>query len=241
MKKMNQKINKEAIILFTRVPIPGKTKTRLEKILSPQECAKLHRCFLMDLKAVYEATGKDCFIFYTPAAEAARLISILGEDVPYHPQLGEGLGERMDHALTSVLAMNYHACILIGADIPQICPDDLEEAFDMLQSKDIVLGPTTDQGYYLIGMKQPQPAVFKKLSYGHGNVLETTIGAIQNAGLTYGLIPEHEDIDEPLDLINFHKRVNQQPTLKETFTASYTKELIAVHQEKWKSVECVSQ
>ena len=70
---------KEAIIIFTRVPVPGNTKTRLQKLLRPEECAKLHVCFLKDLKSCCDQLGKDYFVFYTPEGEKARLVQILGK------------------------------------------------------------------------------------------------------------------------------------------------------------------
>ena len=140
---------RRAIIVFTRVPVAGQTKTRLMPYFSPQECAGLHTCFLKDIAGQCQKTQADLYICYTPDDKGAALKTVFGDDKIYFPQMGESLGERMYMAIQRVLAKDYGSCVLIGTDVPEIKQADLDYAFRLLDVHDIVLGPTQDGGYYL--------------------------------------------------------------------------------------------
>ena len=162
---------RRAIIVFTRVPVAGQTKTRLMPYFSPQECAGLHTCFLKDIAGQCQKTQADLYICYTPDDKGAALKNIFGDDKIYFPQMGESLGERMYMAIQRVLAKDYGSCVLIGTDVPEIKQAELDYAFRLLDVHDIVLGPTQDGGYYLVGMKKPVREVFEKQTYSHASVL----------------------------------------------------------------------
>lgn len=149
---------KKAIILFTRAPLPGKTKTRMMPELSPKACARLHACFLKDIGQETEKTGADLFICYTPVGKEEILRPLLPASASYFPQVGDGLGERMHRAFCRVFEKGYDACLLLGSDVPEVQAEDLKQAFSLLEHHDVVLGPTTDGGYYLAGMKSRRPA-----------------------------------------------------------------------------------
>ena len=151
---------REAIIIFTRVPIPGRTKTRLQGFLTKDQCAQIHKNFLKDIKKICEKLNKDIFVFYTPEDKDNILKDILGEKCNYKIQQGNDLGEKMYNAIDYVLSKKYKSCILIGTDIPYLKKEDLSKAFKILRKKDVVLGPTEDKGYYLVGMKKSNKAVF---------------------------------------------------------------------------------
>lgn len=220
------KAGKEAVLLFTRAPIPGKTKTRLQKLLTPEECAGLHTRFLMDLKICCEQTGVDYFVFLTPEGEDEKIAEIFGYNVKCLPQRGDSLGMRMHNAISEALSMGYGACVLMGADIPEMRPRDIMAAFAILKDRDVVLGPTLDGGYCLVGMKEPCAAVFQNQTYGCGSVLENTTAAIESAGLTCGFIQAHGDIDEPEDILNYQEKVGRKEISGKTHTSKYIAELI---------------
>jgi len=224
---------KEAIILFTRVPVAGKTKTRLQTLFSPQECAQLHRCFLKDIKKSCESTGRDCFVFYTPHGKENILYPLLGKDKKYVIQEGNSLGARMYNAIEHVLESGYDSCVLIGSDIPELESSDLVNAFESLRSSDVVLGPTTDYGYYLAGMKKPYRQIFDNQIYGYGSVLKNTIEAVKLAGLSYKLINPHTDIDESEDVFNLKKRLDMRGPYKNKHTARYVQYLAKEYEDRW--------
>ena len=138
---------KEAIIIFTRVPIPGQTKTRLQSFLTKSQCGEIHKNFLKDIKFTCEKLNRDIFVFYTPEDKNNILKPILGYKYKYKIQEGNDLGQKMYNAINYVLSKKYNSCILIGTDIPYLKEEDLKNAFKILRDKDIVLGPTMDKGY----------------------------------------------------------------------------------------------
>jgi len=197
---------KEAIIIFTRVPIAGETKTRMMPHLTAKECANLHVCFLKDIAAECKKTGKDIYVFYTPEKKANILVSVFGVQVQYRSQYGQNLGERMKNAFQAVFQEGYGVCVLIGSDVPEVREKNLNQAFSVLDFKDVVFGPAGDGGYYLLGMKQLHTTVFENQTYGHDSVLVNSVRALKAKNLTVGYSKVLQDMDTAEDLRNFLKR-----------------------------------
>ena len=212
---------KRAVIIFTRVPEPGKTKTRMMPHLSPVQCARLHTCFLKDIVMECRNGGEDVFVSYTPEEGWKTLKNILGEVKGWIPQTGKHLGERMYGAMKEVLDQKYDSCLLIGADVPELEVKILKKAFALLETEDVVFGKTVDGGYYLTGMKQPVKEAFSLDTYGHGKVLEETVLKIESAGFSVGFTDTLSDMDTPKDLRGYKKRMLEDVRLKESFTGRY--------------------
>lgn len=214
---------KRAVIVFTRVPLPGQTKTRMMPYLSARQCVCLHQCFLKDIKNTCKDVSADVFVCYTPEGEEGFLYPLLGKEAVYFPQKGEGLGERMYCAIETVLQKGYEACVLIGTDVPEIRAKHLADAFAMLatESKDVVFGPTEDGGYYLVGMKKPYREVFERQTYGYGNVLENTIRRLEERKFRTGCIEQLQDMDTREDLQGYRERMRQNKELQRTETGRY--------------------
>lgn len=215
---------REAVILFTRVPLPGQTKTRLSPCYSGAECAALHTAFLRDEAAACDACGRDVFVYFTPEGEAPRLREILGDSRRLRPQRGGGLGEKMNNAMAEVLAAGYDACALMGADIPELRRADIDAAFAALADADAALIPTADGGYCLAAMKRPIPAMFENQTYGTGTVLEQTVRAIADAGLRAAVLPPLHDVDTPEDLRALRARICADDASARTHTRRYLEE-----------------
>lgn len=211
---------KSALICFTRVPKPGVTKTRLLPILTGDQCAKLHTSFLQDLASVYDAVDADLFVAYTDDPQWEMLKEVFPNAAGFFPQQGADLGEKMYQAICHVLNMGYDAVVLTGADLPLMRPAHLESGFAALATSDIAIGPTSDGGYYLVGMKIPHRAIFENQSYGGSTVLENTIAAGERSGLTVALALPCDDVDTPEDLRNLMTQL-----CAETATFRYLHEL----------------
>lgn len=190
---------KKAVICFTRVPRPGRTKTRLMPYLSGEQCVALHWAFLRDLSAIYERLDADLFVAHTPDPGWEDLKDVFSTE-NFFPQEGGGLGEKMDHALSRVLSLGYDRVILTGADLPLMTADHLRSGFSALEKADITLGPTSDGGYYLVGAKEPSPFLFEKQTYDCGNVYDNTTAAAHAAGRTIAPALPCDDVDTPEDL-----------------------------------------
>ena len=235
---------KKAIIIFTRVPFPGQTKTRMMPYLSEKECADLHGCFLKDIGAECQKVDADLFVYYTDdrkqnlewdgekdnfwKRKRRTLVECFGKKALYRTQSGESLGDRMYQAIEEVLEKGYNECILIGTDIPEIHKNDLELAFRILEERDVVFGPTQDGGYYLVGMKKPMKEVFSIKAYGHGSVLEDTLRGLKELELTTGCVRTLSDMDTPEDLKAYRKRMRDQKHLQKSHTGSYVAELARI-------------
>lgn len=190
---------KNALICFTRVPRPGTTKTRLLPVLSPDQCAQLHWCFLRDLAETYRKLDVHLFVAYTPDPGWEELKTLF-PDAGFFVQKGTDLGEKMYRAIRTVLKLGYESVVLTGTDLPLMGAAHLESGFAALENSDIAIGPTPDGGYYLIGMKQAHKAVFHVEGYGGSSVFENTVAAAKAAGLTVAEALPCEDVDTPEDL-----------------------------------------
>lgn len=157
---------KQALICFTRVPKPGRTKTRLMGLLTPEQCVELHTAFLRDLAVVYDKLEMPLYVAYTDDPDCGMLGKIFFHAEGFFPQTGETLGDKMANAIAYVLSQGFDAVVLTGVDPPMITSGHLETGFEALTTADIAIGPTVDGGYYLIGMKQSHPEVFRVPGYG---------------------------------------------------------------------------
>lgn len=198
---------KNALICFTRVPKPGQTKTRLLPVLKPQQCVELHWAFLNDLADVYQHVSAHLFVCYVPDPDWESLKSVF-PNAGFIPQKGSDLGEKMYRAIRDVTGLGYESVVLTGADLPMMTPDHLSSGFDVLATHDVAIGPTSDGGYYLIGMNQPHRDVFHVEGYGGASVFEDTVSAALNAGLSVGTAMTCDDVDTPEDLRNLAKTVH---------------------------------
>lgn len=212
---------KKAVILFTRAPRPGETKTRMMPHLTPVQCARLHTCFLRDIAAQVRVCGADLYVSYTPADGQAELERIIGPAEGWLLQSGDGLGERMFGAIEQVLGRGYGACLLMGTDVPELRSRSLQKAFGELETRDAVFGKTEDGGYYLVGMKRPLKEAFSLHAYGHGKVLEETLEEMERAGLKTGFTDTLADMDTPADLRGYRRRMTADAYLKKSFTGRY--------------------
>ena len=198
-------MNKNALIIFTRIPEAGKTKTRLQKKLSMEECANLHKCLLKDIyDAFINLSDIDIIISHTDEGDLNILKNIFYKENVYIKQYGNNLNEKMYNAIKDTLNLKYDKCILIGTDIPEINGEDIIKAFNLLNSNDFVFGPSYDGGYYLVGMKEANDIIFKS---GSGN-LKDLINILETNNLKYELISKRHDIDEYEYLLDLSKRIN---------------------------------
>ncbi len=191
---------KKAWICLTRVPEPGRTKTRLLPLLTAEECAALHTAFLRDLAELSGQVEADLFVAYTSVGDWGVLREIFPDAADFFPQEGAELGARMHNAMAEVLSRGYEKCVLTGSDLPRMTAAHVESGFRALDAADAVLGPAADGGYYLVGLKKPCAALFENQTYGHGSVLEATAAAAKRAGCTVAQALPCSDVDTPEEL-----------------------------------------
>lgn len=200
----------DSLLVVAKQPVPGRAKTRLCPPLSPIQAAELYECFLRDtLDVMRRVPNVQRVVCYLPD-EAREYFSRLAPDMEQTRQRGESLGERLDHLLTAALAGGSARAAVIGSDSPNLPEDYVARAFDQLSEADVVLGPTQDGGYYLIGMKQPQPLLLRQVQMSTSHVLADTLALAQALDLSVSLLPAWYDIDTIEDLYRLECEINKK-------------------------------
>jgi rSAM/selenodomain-associated transferase 1 len=209
-----------ALVMLTKAPQPGQSKTRLVPPLSYAEAAELARALLLDqLESLTTFHGARLFIAFTPETAAGFFEGFISQGFTSFAQRGGSLGERMSHAFEHLFASAFEKVILIGSDLPTLPVKFFHQAYAWLEkSADVVLGPSADGGYYLIGMKRMIPAIFDSIAWSSADVLSQTIHKLDNLGLRHELLSEWYDIDTAKDLERLQsQRVNSEVAMKNTF------------------------
>ncbi|MXW63721.1 MAG: glycosyltransferase [Bacteroidetes bacterium SB0662_bin_6] len=205
-----------ALIVFAKPPVPGRVKTRLTPPLSPEDAARLYESFLQDALDQYQGLGVTLRLYLAldgsppgrgiPAQHGDRFAQWgdiytrwVGKNV--FRQKGEGLGERMRQAFEETFAEGHRRVILIGTDHPTLPSAWIREGFSLLEGGDaVVLGPTGDGGFYLIGMNESFSQVFEGMTYSHEAVFEQTAARVASCGASLQMLPEWYDVDTFDDL-----------------------------------------
>lgn len=212
---------KKALIIFTRLPIKKHTKTRLMPYFSPKKCVSLHKAILNDLSLeIKKLKEVDIFIYYdVPKSfpdDISELVDIFGHMYMYKRQYGSDIGEKMYRAMQEVKELGYGAVVLVGSDIPKLGHTDIKKAFTSLTYHDISLGLTQDGGYYLIGMKEIEQAIFGLKSYGNAGVAQQTMAKIKECNKSFDIIGVRRDVDTKEDILYFRDRLRRDKRLKHT-------------------------
>src|SRR5688572_11097193 len=151
------------LLVVAKRPTAGQTKTRLCPPLSHAQAADLYECFLRDtLDVMRKVPGVQCVLGFLPE-NARSYFHQLAPDMELTRQYGASLGERLDHLLREVLANGSQRAVVMDSDSPTLPVEYVSRAFDQLDDADVVIGPTQDGGYYLIGMKHPQPPLLRQV------------------------------------------------------------------------------
>ncbi len=193
---------KHALIIFAKAPIPGEVKTRLCPPLVGDEAASLYGSMVMDtLERCTSLHGFDRYLACTPNVDHAFFKTMAARyKVHLWEQIGTTLGERMNQALTTALDKGYQHALLIGTDLPTFSAQSCPVAINTLKNHDVVFGPTSDGGYYLVGMKHPAPELFRDIPWSTPSVLSVSLDIAQGLGLSVGQLNLQHDIDTIEDL-----------------------------------------
>lgn len=189
----------DALIVFAKRPVPGEVKTRLLPALSAEEAAALYEAFLRDALAAYRRLDVALRLYLSPPA-AALPEGLVPEGVSVHWQQGDGLGARMERAFVETFAAGAERAVIIGTDHPTLPLAFVAEAFARLEGpEDVTIGPSDDGGYYLLGMRDFHPQLFRGMTYSHDRVFEETLARVPD-GATPVILPLWYDVDTPESL-----------------------------------------
>lgn len=195
-----------ALTIMAKAPRPGKVKTRLSPPLTPDQAAAINVCFLRDTTENIASLAADraCagVISYTPVGEEHLFEGLFPPGYMLLAQRGVGFGERLLTTAQDLFKCGFSSVCLIDSDSPTVPRAAFAMAVDALQQPGdrIVLGPSQDGGYYLIGMKRAHPSPFENISWSTASVFTETTAAIQNIGVELVCLPLWYDVDDAATL-----------------------------------------
>jgi uncharacterized protein len=195
-----------AFAVMVKAPRGGEVKTRLVPPLRPEEAARLSVCFIGDvvanLLAASVSLGTDCFAAYSPPGSEALLRDVLPQRVRLLPPRSVGLAQSLPDAIEDLVTAGYEGACLINADSPTLPTSLLIEAMRKLSAPGdrVVLGPATDGGYYLIGLKHPHRHLFHDIDWSTERVYRQTAERAASLGLELATLPVWYDIDDAASL-----------------------------------------
>jgi rSAM/selenodomain-associated transferase 1 len=180
-----------AVVIFFKNPLPGKTKTRLAQKVGDDLALGIYERLVHRLREGIANTPYPLYVFFSEKIEP-----VYWPSPPFHYRIQEGgdLGERMHLAFEELLD-KYSKVLLIGTDTPVITDILLISAQQMLEEREVVLGPSEDGGYYLIGLKRTQEHLFLEMPWSTDRVLGLTCSRLEQNGISYGLLPVLRDVD----------------------------------------------
>lgn len=198
---------RDHLLLFTRYPEAGATKTRLIPALGPEGAADLQRRLTESMVAEIQLLAARIpvhTVIHYGGGNAEKMAAWLGP-LPCVPQVEGDLGHRMRQALAHSFAGGAERAVLIGSDIPGITATLLAEAFSALARAKTAIGPCRDGGYYLFGLRTDAatavyPLVFERITWSTSQVFTLTCRRLENAALSPAVLPLLSDIDTPEDL-----------------------------------------
>jgi rSAM/selenodomain-associated transferase 1 len=191
-----------ALAVMTKAPKAGRVKTRLTPPLTAEEAAALNVCFLRDTAAAISRTSDEHPAqgvgVYTPVGAEAAYAEILPKEFVLVPQQEGAFGERLFAATEDLLQLGFDSVCLIDSDSPTVPAHAFARAVEHLTAVDdsVVLGPSDDGGYYLIGLKRPHRRLFEQIDWSTERVLEQTIVAAKEMDLSVDLLPTWYDVDD---------------------------------------------
>jgi rSAM/selenodomain-associated transferase 1 len=189
-------MNKNLILVFVRNPELGKVKTRLAKTIGDKDALKIYTILLQHTESVLHKVSSDKVVYYSEEIQS----NDLWDNALYQKKLQKGadLGARMQNAFETAFKDTYEKVVIVGSDLFDLNPNHIKEAFTALENHEVVLGPSLDGGYYLLGMKKMNPTVFKNKQWGTDSVLESTLKNLNQQNVK--LLEALNDIDTFEDL-----------------------------------------
>ncbi len=200
-----------AVAIMARQPAPGAVKTRLRPFLSDNDIAALYESFLRDrIGQVRSLDGAVPVIAYTPA-ESRPFFAELAPDFLLLPQVGDGLSTRLTCIFQQLLDRGHSGVIATDSDSPTLPADHLQRAVDSLAAPgaDVVLGPSDDGGYYLIGLRRLHPAFFDAMPWSTPQVFDETRRRTVELGLPVTALPGWYDVDTPVAFERLRAEINE--------------------------------
>ncbi|MBV9341384.1 MAG: TIGR04282 family arsenosugar biosynthesis glycosyltransferase [Acidobacteria bacterium] len=211
------------LVIMAKAPRPGAVKTRLVSGLSPETVTDFYCCLLGDTVALARSLAGVEVAIMCPESDRSELARLAGDGVSVVSQTGEGLAAGLTSVFAHFAEDHQRRTIAFNSDTPHLPGSALEHAFEMLTIHDIVVGPTHDGGYYLVGAKASHPALFANDEMGTSSALDRLLSRARDLDLSLGLIQPFYDIDVADDLNRLAEELRLAPA-RAPRTARWLKE-----------------
>jgi rSAM/selenodomain-associated transferase 1 len=197
--------------LFAKYWQPGQVKTRLADEIGAERAAEAYSHFVMTLLERLSGCGEQRFLVYSPRERSPEFTAILPAGWQSQPQAEGDLGLRMKSFFEQRFAAGCQRVVLLGSDSPNVPLAYVSQAFDLLKEHDVVLGPTEDGGYWLVGAAGNVPDIFEAIPWSTPQVWPATLAAIGAASLSHAVVPTWYDVDLQNDLNRLINDLQQNP------------------------------
>ena len=197
--------SKKLLIVFIKNPRKGAVKRRIANELGDEAALEIYRALLKKTLNATRTGDHAKAVFYSEEIETNDIWP--EEEYSKHLQEGTGMGQRMMNAFKTGFQQGFRKIVLVGGDIVNLDPGVIAEAFDALEDEKAVLGPATDGGYYLIGMKSMQEFIFRDKEWGQKSVFKDTCMQLQQKGFEVVVLEERSDVDTVDDFLKFYEKI----------------------------------
>ena len=199
------------LVIMAKAPRPGMVKTRLAQSLPPPAVIGLYRCLLDDTMALVQSLSDVEVAIMCPASDVDELTSLAGGAMRIVAQTGEGLAAGLTSVFARFASAGHQRVIAFNSDSPHLPASVLADAFEALAAYDLVVGPTHDGGYYLVGASATHPGLFNGAGMGTSNALETLLARAQAQRLSVSFAESFYDIDVAADLVRLDVELRLTP------------------------------
>lgn len=199
------------LVIMAKAPKLGMVKTRLAQCLPTPAVTELYRCLLDDTIALARSLGNVEVAIMCPATDVDELAGLAGNAARVVAQTGQGLAAGLTSVFAHFAVTGRQRVIAFNSDSPHLPASVLESAFEALVTCDMVIGPTHDGGYYLLGAKASHPGLFNGDGLGTSNALEKLLKRIQALGLSVCFADPFYDIDVASDLVRLDAELRLSP------------------------------
>ena len=201
----------QTLVIMAKAPRHGSVKTRLTQSLPVRAVTELYQCLLNDTVALGQTLDQVEIAIMCPAADVEDVSLAVAKSVRVVPQTGSGLAAALDSVFTQFAASGRPRVIAFNSDSPHLPGSALRSAFDVLEACDLVVGPTHDGGYYLVGARASHPGLFANDGMGTASALDTLLQRASDLRLSVRVIDSFYDIDVPADLNQLTKELQRTP------------------------------
>jgi uncharacterized protein len=210
LKRARSQLGERALIVMAKAARVGRVKTRLAASLPAEDVVDLYRCLIEDTLDLARSVQGDALAIVCPTSDVADLAAWLPA-IEVVGQHGDGLAAGLVSAFRIFIDRGFRRVVALDGDSPQLPPETLEAAFTLLDAADVVVGPTTDGGYYLVGSTSAKPELFDTHRMGTGSALDSLLANAHGLGLRVALTEPCYDVDDADDLARLSRELRRYP------------------------------